>query len=76
MGVVETRNQTVIWYQGAYKQGIWLTREIRLVPPIRIMCIVIWDIGWRLALTNKIGLIREHLSYCWNGRTLLTHMLS
>ena len=76
MAVVEMRNQTVVLHQGHISRGIWLPREIRVVPPIGIICIAIWGIGWRFSLTNKIGLIREHLSYCWSDRTLLTHMLS
>ena len=47
-----------------------------MVPPIRVFGIAIRCISWRLVLTNKIGLINKHLSYGWNGGTLLSHMLN
>ena len=59
--------------RGHISRGIRLPRVIRVVPPIGIICIAIWGIGWRFALTNKIGLVKEHLSYCWNGRTTRLH---
>ena len=45
MAVVEMRNQTVVWNQGHISRGVWLPREIRVVPPIGIICIAIWGIG-------------------------------
>ena len=46
-----------------------------MVPQNRVIGVSIRCISWGLVLTNKIGLISKHLSYCWNGRTLLSHML-
>ena len=61
VAVVEMRNQLVGWHQGAYKQGDLAPREIKVVPLIGIICIAIWGIGWRFALTNKIGLLCYHI---------------
>ena len=47
-----------------------------MVHLIRVIGITIRCISWKLVLTNKIGLINKHLSYCWNGGTLLSHMLN
>ena len=57
MAVVEMRNQTVVWHQEAHKQGVRLPREIRVVPPIGIICITIWGIGLWLILAHDIGML-------------------
>ena len=74
--VVEMGNHSVIVHQGGHELEVWLLRDIGMISPVGAVCIVVWGIGWWFALTNKICLIRKHLAYCWNGRTLLSHMLS
>ena len=63
MAMVEMRNQTVGWHQGAYKQGDLASKRDKVVPSIGIICIATWGIGWRFALTNKIGLLCHHIPH-------------
>ena len=56
MVVVEVRNQTVVWHQGAHKQGIGFPGKIGMILPIGIVCITVWSIGLWLVLTYDIGM--------------------
>ena len=53
----------------------WLPREIRMVPPIRIVGVAIWSIAIGLKLSNNICLIAKHFSHNWHRRTLLYQVL-
>ena len=74
--VLEMKSHTVVVHQGVNTMEALVPREIWVVPLIRVIGITIRYISWRLVLTHKIGLISKHLSYCRNGGTLLSHMLS
>ena len=54
-------------------RGVWLPREIRVVPPIGIICITIWGIGLWLVLAHSIAcsdiksLIEGEIGQCSSG---------
>ena len=53
--VVEMRNHIVVWLQGAHRQGVGFPGEVRVIPPIGIVGITIWDIRlWWFVLTYSI----------------------
>ena len=76
VAVVEMGNHSVVVHQGGHElEGLASKRDLDYFSSWGYMywCM---GIGWWFALTNKIFLIRKHLSCYWNGKTLLTHMLS
>ena len=56
MAVVEMRNQTVVWHQGAHRQGIRFPGEVRVILAIGIVCITVWGIRLWLVLAYDIGM--------------------
>ena len=34
-----------------------------MVPPVRVMGVSIWGIGWWLVLTHNIGMLCHHIPY-------------
>ena len=54
VAVVEMRNQTVVWHQGAHRQEDWVSRTVRVIFPIGIVGNTIWGIGLWLVLTYSI----------------------
>ena len=56
MAVVEMRNQTVVWHQGAHRQGIRFPGEIGVILPIGIVGITIWGNRLWLVLTYGISM--------------------
>ena len=57
MDVVEMRNQTVVWHQGAHKQGIRFSGEIGVILPIGIVRITVWGIRLWLVLAHGISML-------------------
>ena len=47
--------------RGYISWRVCLPREIRVVPPIRVVCITVWGIGWWLVLADDIGMICHHI---------------
>ena len=37
--------------------------EVGMVPPIRIVCVAVWGIGWWFVLTHNIGLFSYHIPH-------------
>ena len=46
MAVVKMKNHTAVMHQGVYILEVLFPREVRMVPPIEIICVAIWGIGW------------------------------
>ena len=40
------RNHTVVVQQGVHMVEALVSGEVGMVPPIRIVCVVVWGIGW------------------------------
>ena len=57
VAVFETRNHTVTVQQGYIWWRLWFPGEFRMVPLIRVICAVVWGIGWWLVLTHSISLL-------------------
>ena len=39
----------------------WLPGEVRMVFPIRVICVVVLGIGWWLVLAHNISLFSHHI---------------
>ena len=61
--VVEMKNHTAVVHQGYICWRLWFPREVRMVPLIGIICVVVWGIGWWLVLAHSIGLFSYHLPH-------------
>ena len=55
---------------------VWLPREIRVVPPIRVVCITVRGIRWWLVLAHDIGMLCHHIPYLRNHRAVFTLVVS
>ena len=49
--------------RGNISWQVWLPREIRMFPPIRVICITVWGIGLWLVLAHGIGMLYHHIPY-------------
>ena len=46
-----------IWWR------LWFPGEVRVVPPVRVICVVVRNSGWWLVWAHIIGLFSHHISY-------------
>ena len=63
MAVVGMRIHTAAVQQWHIWWRFWLPGEVRMVPPVRIVCIVVWGSGWWLVLAHSIGLFSHQIPY-------------
>ena len=47
-----------------------------MVPPIGIICVVVWGICWWLVLAHSIGLFSHHIPHLRNSWVVLSLVLS
>ena len=44
-------------------ERFWLPGEVRMVPPVKVIGIAIWGIGWWLVLIYIIGMLSHYIPY-------------
>ena len=63
MANVKMRNHIVVVHQGVHILEAWFPREVRMVPPTRIICATVLGIDWWLVLAHIIGLFSHHIPH-------------
>ena len=53
----------VVVQQEAHMGRFWLPGEVRMVPPVKVIGIAIWGIGWWLVLIYIIGMLSHYIPY-------------
>ena len=63
MVVAEKRNHTVVVQQGARMVEALVSKRGRVVPPVRVICVVVRSSGWWIICSHIIDLFSHHISY-------------
>ena len=58
-----THTVTATVYLGEHKLGFWLSKYIRMIPPIWIVGVPIWGVCWPSTLTHYVCLLLHQIPY-------------
>ena len=61
--VVEIRTILLLCTRGYICGRVWFPGEVRMVSPVRVICVIVLAIGWWLVLAHNIGMLSYQIPH-------------